>query len=237
MQTRYGQSLDLDAAPRLEKLPPIDLLDFMCHMDRYAVERSAPPKGEYLFYPPGEGLRIAVTGRQTRWQRHVRQFESLEDPSLWQWEPQVVAAPLDALRHFAETAPARPLRNGLIAFSDIVQGPLAPDLADRLWAKFQVPVFEQLLGFDGEMLAWECEMHNGLHVRAKAAIFEQLPGERLLVSLLANRRLPVLRLETGMAGRITLEPCACGHQSPRITHLRRIALRAKSAAASAAAVG
>lgn len=35
---------------------------------------------------------------------------------------------------------------------------------DRLWRAFRVPVFEQIIGPNGERLAVECEAHDGLHV-------------------------------------------------------------------------
>jgi hypothetical protein len=38
---------------------------------------------------------------------------------------------------------------------------------DQLWRAFRVPVFEQLIGPQGERLAAECEAHDGLHVEAQ----------------------------------------------------------------------
>lgn len=35
---------------------------------------------------------------------------------------------------------------------------------DRLWDAFGVPVFEQCLGLDNDLLAIECEAHDGLHL-------------------------------------------------------------------------
>ena len=37
---------------------------------------------------------------------------------------------------------------------------------DNLWAAFHVPVFEQVIGKSGELLAAECEAHDGLHLIA-----------------------------------------------------------------------
>jgi hypothetical protein len=41
--------------------------------------------------------------------------------------------------------------------------------ADRreLWAAFGVPVFEQIVGERGELLAAECEAHEGLHIESE----------------------------------------------------------------------
>ncbi len=61
---------------------------------------------------------------------------------------------------------------------------------DRLWRAFHVPVFEQVVGKAGELLAFECEAHDGLHVESP--------------------RLP-------LKGEIVCtEPCACGRETPRI---------------------
>ena len=40
---------------------------------------------------------------------------------------------------------------------------------DRLWEAFGVPVFEQCLGVDNELLAMECEAHDGLHIMGTAS--------------------------------------------------------------------
>ncbi|HEY2843313.1 MAG TPA: hypothetical protein VGJ09_06670 [Bryobacteraceae bacterium] len=69
--------------------------------------------------------------------------------------------------------------------------PLLPD-SDRalLWRAFRVPVFEQIVGPRGALLAAECEAHNGLHVEAPGMSWD---GYRL-----------------------ELAPCGCGRKSPRL---------------------
>ena len=61
---------------------------------------------------------------------------------------------------------------------------------DRLWRAFQVPVFEQIIGKSGELLAFECEAHDGLHVESSNL---PLKGEALCTAL-----------------------CPCGRKTPRI---------------------
>lgn len=228
--TRYGQSLDLSASARWADVPSIDLLEFLCHTERYSDSSAQSTAREPLLYPAGRAPRTAVVGREVTRSWRVRNFNSLRDEKLWRFKPQAIAAPIDSLRCYAQDAGAAPLRNAVIAFSDILQGPLSFEDSDRLWAAYQVPVFEQFLGFDGELLAWECEIHHGLHVREEAALFESLIDERLMISFLANPRLPVLRLETGLAGRIVKEHCPCGHKSPRIVDLHRRPIKRRIAA-------
>ncbi|MFN0105539.1 MAG: hypothetical protein ACKV2U_26060 [Bryobacteraceae bacterium] len=222
-QTRYarGYERDLD---RFERLPTVDLLEFLCHTERYAVENVKAVR-ERLHYPLGEAPRTAVIGRQVEQTRRVRCFSGLRAEELHAFAPQSLAAPLDALRASVAEAPAgMPLRNAVVAFTGILEGPLMPEDGDRLWRRYQVPVFEQFLGMDGELLAWECEMHHGLHVREQAALFETCEGG-LMVSFLANPRLPVVRLETGLMGRLIGEACPCGEASPRLVDVRRRSTR------------
>jgi hypothetical protein len=35
---------------------------------------------------------------------------------------------------------------------------------ERFWRVFGVPIFEQIVDRDGQLMASECEAHNGLHV-------------------------------------------------------------------------
>ena len=62
---------------------------------------------------------------------------------------------------------------------------------DRLWQAFRVPVFEQIIGDRGQLLAAECEAHDGLHVE------------------LASFR------PSGLA--CVTAPCACGRKTPRLS--------------------
>jgi hypothetical protein len=61
---------------------------------------------------------------------------------------------------------------------------------DALWRRFGVPVFEQIIGVDGALIAEECEAHDGLHVDAAGPEWT--------------------------AYRMELSPCACGKTTPRL---------------------
>jgi hypothetical protein len=41
----------------------------------------------------------------------------------------------------------------------------------RLWQAFRVPVFEQIIGANGALLAAECEAHAGLHIESPSSKF------------------------------------------------------------------
>lgn len=62
---------------------------------------------------------------------------------------------------------------------------------DVLWRRFRVPVFEQIIGREGVLLAAECEAHDGLHVEGAAGDWTS-------------------------AYRMEISPCACGKKAPRL---------------------
>jgi len=222
--TRYAREYDC-GIDGYAQLPRVDLLEFLCHTERFAVKNVKRAR-ERLFYPLGDAPRTAVVARKVEESRRVRRFSGLRAEGLAAFNPLVLGAPLDTLRAASsDTLSHPPLRNALIVFTGVLEGPLTPEDSDDLWRRYQVPVFEQFLGLEGELLAWECEIHHGLHVREKAAHFESCEQERLVVSFLDNPRLPVLRLETGLAGRLIAEPCPCGDPSPRIVDMRRRSAR------------
>ena len=108
-----------------------------------------------------------------------------------------------------------------MAFTGVLEGPISEDDLDLFWNVFKVPVHEQFYGFGGELLAWECEAHQGLHINSKTAIFEEGSRAELLVSLIGNPYQPVFRLVSGLSGKLVDETCACGRTGPRIIDLMR----------------
>jgi len=92
---------------------------------------------------------------------------------------------------------------------------LASDSArDSLWRAFELPLFEELTGSEGEVLGAECEAHSGFHLATESALFEAWYGELVVTSLVALRY-PLLRLRTGWVGAIDRCGCPCGEQVTR----------------------
>jgi phenylacetate-CoA ligase len=118
----------------------------------------------------------------------------------------------------ARTGPR--LTHSLVAFVGPEFGALTSEDRDLLWTRFGVPVYEQLRGLGRELLASECDAHEGLHVREEDAIFEE--GDELLVTSLRNLSTPVLRLRTGLRASITTKLCGCGETGRRLIDLARI---------------
>jgi len=104
------------------------------------------------------------------------------------YEPAAIAATIEQCRRLCGML-IPSLTHALI----VLERPGSPRLTeadrDRFWRAFRVPVFEQIIGPDGQLLASECEAHEGLHIAA-----------------------PGLRLEDEI---VDSSPCPCGKEAPR----------------------
>lgn len=84
----------------------------------------------------------------------------------------------------------------VIVLSRVHEGLLSEEDRDQLWDRFGVPVFEYLLDAAGQIVAEECEAHEGLHLRR--GVWDEVPGT------------------------LTREPCPCGKTTPRLLTLEGI---------------
>ncbi|MBV9304279.1 MAG: hypothetical protein JOY62_14325 [Acidobacteriaceae bacterium] len=78
-----------------------------------------------------------------------------------------------------------------------------------LWQTFGVPVYELLVGKQGDLLASECQAHQGWHIEANAEFFIR-NGE------LRARACGGHIETTGLAGYIETATCACGRAGARV---------------------
>lgn len=158
--------------------------------------------------------------------RGARVFAMPKVAALEAWRPEALAAPLDQLRELAAQVVSGALScssvtHGLIALARPGHPPLRQADRDLLWSAFEAPVYQQLRDWNGELLAWECEAHDGLHIKTSA-------GARLRVDSGPDRELlyrPTAGvfardLATGLAASITEAPCPCGCGGPRLIGLR-----------------
>ena len=118
-----------------------------------------------------------------------------------------------------ETAGSKRHHRALFIRIGLDEGLLSAIERDGLWQRHGVPMFEHLVGMDGELLAWECETHCGLHVVEENVIFESVEGELLLTSL-TDLVQPTIQMRTGWMAQIEPEPCDCGRSGPRLIGLR-----------------
>jgi hypothetical protein len=175
-----------------------------------------PPVSLTAVWDPLPAKTVAVKP----WFRLQAPVETILEPaqvSTKGWD--VLAAPVIVLMALAARRPMLPSpAYGIVAFTGISQPPLTRQQRDALWATWRTPVFEQFRGFQGELLAAECEAFAGLHFDQEVAIWEGRSREsgELLVTSLANLRHPAWRLATGWRGRVEHGACDCGSPLPRV---------------------
>ena len=191
-----------------------------------------------LYWPLPPAAKTAVLMEGFREHRTLKVFGGEKQIDWMRFAPEALAGPAPELRRLAELVENRRIAiprpvHSLIAFSLLPQAFLSDEVRDLLWRVFRVPVFGQIMSPSCELLAWECEAHRGYHVAGDSAIFETDhtgADSELLVTSLVDRRRPVLRMATGMSGRLEHATCACGLAGPRLVELRRKPLAKASAA-------
>jgi len=129
-------------------------------------------------------------------------------PDGWNQEaaafaPAAVAGTLEQIRGLAQLQ-IPSLTHALIVLARPGGHRLAENDRAGLWQDFRLPVFEQIIGPSGELLAAECEAHEGLHVESP-----ELPLAREIIDA---------------------SPCACGRKTSRISVARGAELERRIAA-------
>lgn len=124
----------------------------------------------------------------------MREFSAAEMSFLRAWAPAVVVTPLglalslaDQKRRGQFNLPS--LNTAIVVLTSVNDSPLGDHHRDLLWSAFGVPIFEQVRGADGAIVARECEVHDGLHIVDAA----HKPD-----------------------GEIISDHCACGLETPRL---------------------
>jgi hypothetical protein len=107
--------------------------------------------------------------------------------------PAVIAGTRDQLLALCALTTKHTLTHAVISLTHPGDPLLTPEERNQLWQAFHVPVFEQVIGPRGQLLASECEAHVGLHVSTDPKLAKLLDG---------------LATQDG--------PCSCGQKSPRI---------------------
>ena len=133
----------------------------------------------------------------------IRIFRSGWGPEAVAFAPAAVAATWEQLRSL-ERASIPSLTHAVIVLWRPGEERLTETDRDRLWDAFRVPVFEQVIGKSGELLAAECEAHDGLHLQSS-------------------------RLQLGHEY-VDAAPCPCGRKTSRIGGTQGVALLRRIAA-------
>lgn len=226
----YRDTIGVRTAPLeqwLTSLPVIELEQYDQRKSAFHNPRAGVRSANELRYPLSPMPRIAVLVDGFRPTKKVRIFADFDLAEIVALDQETVAGTISMMQKLARTG--KVLRYPPIVFSSIREGCVTEADRNLFWKSLGVPVFEQLLGLDGEVLAEECEARDGLHVRSEDAIVE-LRARELLVTSLNNLEYPVFRLATGLTGSIETGLCSCGKSGTRLVGLAR-QQRAKYAAA------
>ena len=211
--------------PVLPLLPITDIGEFRNSPAEFENASAFPP-GPQPFLNP-----LRCTPRTAVLMPGFHQTQSVKYmPPDWtllsRFRPEAVAASVGVLRMLAKGISSGrgrlpSVQYALVAFTGPwADGLLQEEDRDLFWRVFQVPVFEQHLGPDGRVVAWECEAHRGLHLLPTRAVVENLDHHQLLVTSLTDLRRPAVRLRTRLAGSIANGDCPCGETSPKLLELR-----------------
>jgi len=223
----------------LPRFPPLDLADYRESLAQFLNPRAPEPEPQRLrcFFEPAPKIAVLLPGFEQS--AGVRVFASDWTRKLEKFHAEVIAAPLEVLRHLARSiqegrVAVPPLTHAVVPFTGIQEGLITEQDRELFWRAFQVPVYEQFLGFDGRLVAWECEAHVGLHVEAENAFLEthcRNGNEELLLTSLTDLRHPALRLATGFQGLIIGGECGCGSKTRRLADVQRVSSAQRQAAA------
>ncbi|HXI38836.1 MAG TPA: hypothetical protein VNH83_02610 [Bryobacteraceae bacterium] len=209
----------------LERLPAIDLAEFRgspAAFESSASVRSTPQ----AFRSPLEHIpKTAVLMRGFQQTSAVKMVSRNLMQGLKSLEATALAAPVSVLREMAAAIElgqqeVHALKHFIVSFTGGNEGELREEDREQFWRVFQVPVFEQRVGFDGRVVAYECDAHDGLHVMPESAAFEETAETELLMTSLTDLRYPTLRVGTRMAHSIESECCGCGNAAPRLIAAR-----------------
>jgi hypothetical protein len=215
--------------------PPVPVAEYRRRHAEFRNRRAPAPALAPFRYPVPCVPRTAVLAGGFRAHPPARVFAPGWTEQARAFAPQAIAAPLATVRLLARRAAAGrlavpSLTHAVIAFVSAGAEPVADADRDLVWRVFGVPLFEQWLGFERELLAWECAAHEGLHLTAN--VRADLAGGELALSCLRNLRYPVVRLATGLAAELRDGACPCGLAGPRLLAAAPLG-RPRAAAAAA----
>jgi phenylacetate-coenzyme A ligase PaaK-like adenylate-forming protein len=148
----------------------------------------------------------------------IRSFTADDIGPLVDYEPESLILPLLLALALADQRRRPQPSNWMVVLTSLAGVPFEDRHRDQLWRAYGVPVFEQLKGWDGAIVARECEVHDGLHVDENNAILETHEGE-LITTQLTTVDQPILRAKTGLTAELIHHHCECGSETPRLRNL------------------
>jgi hypothetical protein len=138
------------------------------------VLRLSRRKAAFVYpVPPAPPTAILVPwfrtngfkSRSLRSRGVVRVFEGGWDADAEAYQPAAIAGTWHQLESLLAHTTASPT-HALIVLARRLDLLLTMEQRKQLWQAFRVPVFEQIIGGNGALLAAECEAHAGLHIES-----------------------------------------------------------------------
>jgi hypothetical protein len=126
-----------------------------------------PRRKAAFFYPipPAPRTAVLIPGIRSRGLVRVFAGEGIVEEVL-KFAPQAMAGTLAQLEGMA--AAGITLSHAVVVMGKWGDARVTEADRERLWLRFRVPVFEQIIAEDGGLLAAECEAHAGLHIESGA---------------------------------------------------------------------
>jgi hypothetical protein len=120
-------------------------------------------------FPLSGPVRVALLEEGFRTDANVRTCSPDDMAWLHSYAPEALVVPLDLALSLADRKRRGILelpsvRTAIVVLTSGEDSPLTDDYRDLLWRAWGVPIFEQLRGPDGTIIASECEVHDGLHL-------------------------------------------------------------------------
>ena len=205
---------------RLRQFEPVSLKHFLANAKsfRSGYTRLLPTQEPWSFWDTPASIAVvhpwfccAEPIRTFARQQHIGYTARDVD----QFEPDVLVASPAQLLRLSRYRIRRGPHRAIIAIQAPGMSPLSELEREWLWQRFHVPLYQQVRGFQGELLAAECDAQVGLHVNAAAAHWEVRKQELMFTSLVDLRH-PVLRLSSGWHGDLETSRCGCGCLSARL---------------------
>jgi hypothetical protein len=205
----------------LARLPALDLNEFRGSLAAFESPGGFRPAPQFFQSPLGHARKTAILMAGFEASSGIRVVTKDWGKGLRQFGASALAGPLGVLQTLAAEMEAGRERipapsHFIVIFTGGHEGELGHEDRDRFWRLFQVPVFEQRVGFDGRVVAYECEAHDGLHIMPQRAAFEETAGSELLMTSLTDLRYPTLRVGTRLWGSIQRDCCDCGNAAARV---------------------
>src|ERR1700689_1927051 len=168
-EDRLGRLCKVLDRAKIEYLPGSPELALISLPPAMPPIRPIQIQAQPFCFPLSGPVRIALLEAGFQADRNIREFAPDDVVRMHSYAPDAFVAPLGVALSLADQK-ARglfdlpSLRTAVVVLPSLDDSPFADHPRDLLWRAFGVPVFEQLRGWDGAIIAKECEVHDGLHI-------------------------------------------------------------------------